>query len=197
VQAKSSYRESVDKFNRSGAGIQITLDRFDEERMVLFVLLSGQLSEMNSRGFVEVMGTIVSRENETRSFILDLHGLSYISSSGIGAFINILMRVEDSNAKLILLGPQRNIRSVFTVLGFSQFFEMTESKAEALSVAYSHSVSRTQSSSHLACPNCRGKLVAIGNNEYRCSICDSRIRRYSDGILRLTVPGGENGRDTG
>ena len=193
---KRSYREFVETFNRSGTGLKITLDHPDAETSILFVLLNGQLSETNSRGFVEVMGTIVSRETETRSFVLDLQGLGYISSSGIGAFVNILLRVEDSNAKLILLGPQRNVRSVFTVLGFSQFFEMTESKAEALRVAYSHSVSKTQTISRPVCPNCRGKLLAIGNNEFRCSTCDSRVRRSGDGLFRMTIVGEENGRDT-
>ena len=50
-----------------------------------------------------------------RKLILDLSEVPYIDSSGVGTIVELKRRVEKSGAKIVLVGLQPRVRSVFEI----------------------------------------------------------------------------------
>jgi anti-anti-sigma factor len=70
---------------------------------------------------------------ETRGgLILDMAGVTYITSTGIGAITMIMFEAERRLLPFHLARVPRNVRNVLEVLGFSAFFDCIESFEEGL-----------------------------------------------------------------
>ena len=55
---------------------------------------------------------------------VDMEGLSYISSAGLGVLLETQQRLAGSGHALRLSGLSRHIRMVFDIAGFSHIFEI-------------------------------------------------------------------------
>ena len=65
-------------------------------------------------------------------FIIDLTGVDYISSAGVGVFINLFRVTEENNGRMILINPQPKVKEVLTLLGLTQLFTIVKNKRDAL-----------------------------------------------------------------
>ena len=63
--------------------------------------------------------------------ILDLQGLSYISSAGIGALMGLSQRLKKSDGDLVLLQPTPKVFKILDLLGFTRIFHLCNSEEEA------------------------------------------------------------------
>jgi len=60
---------------------------------------------------------------EGKDIIIDCTDLEYISSAGLRIFLGILQNVENKNGHVYISGINDEVRSVFTITGFSNIFE--------------------------------------------------------------------------
>jgi len=60
---------------------------------------------------------------ETRHIVLDLSGVSYIDSSGLGAIVSIYLAVSRAGGGLKVSNAQQRIRDLFQVTKLSAVFE--------------------------------------------------------------------------
>lgn len=86
------------------------------------LLVSGHLDTSNAASFSRVVQAWLDECGAVRELWFDLTGLRYISSSGIGAFVQLLMAAQGCGVALRLLGLGPNVQAVFDALGFSRFF---------------------------------------------------------------------------
>jgi anti-anti-sigma factor len=56
--------------------------------------------------------------------VLDLEGLEYISSAGLGVLLRTLKRLMASGHRLKLIQVNRHIRDIFTYSGFDKLFDI-------------------------------------------------------------------------
>ncbi len=63
--------------------------------------------------------------------IVDLTHCEYVSSAGIGVFIEGLRRAQEGGGKLVLVCPGSHVRDTFELMGLSGFFPFAASVAEA------------------------------------------------------------------
>lgn len=56
------------------------------------------------------------------SFVVDLSGLEYISSAGIGVLVATLKRLRDSGETLTLVNLSERVRTVFQLAGLDRVF---------------------------------------------------------------------------
>lgn len=61
---------------------------------------------------------------------LDLSGVPYIDSSGLGALITAQSRIDRAGGALFLIRPSEQIRSVFTLTKMGGFFRIVSSADE-------------------------------------------------------------------
>lgn len=64
-------------------------------------------------------------------WIVDLSGLEYISSAGLGSFIGVLSELRARGGDIFFVGLTPKIEKIFRVLGFIRIFKVFASEAEA------------------------------------------------------------------
>lgn len=63
--------------------------------------------------------------------IVDLAGVTYVDSSGVGTLVEFKRRLERAGGKVVLSGLQPRVRSVFEITKLDQFFMIAGSIDEA------------------------------------------------------------------
>jgi len=71
-------------------------------------------------------------ESGTKRVILDLSGLSYISSAGIGAMMGLTRRLTQDGGDLVLLRPTQKVFTILDGLGFTKIFKIANDESDAL-----------------------------------------------------------------
>ena len=61
---------------------------------------------------------------EGKDIILDCTSLDYISSSGLRLFLSVLKMAKAKGSHVFISGMNNDIRSVFTMTGFINLFEL-------------------------------------------------------------------------
>lgn len=115
--------------------------------MKTFDLILREHNSKRSFVFLEIIGyldahTIEQFENLCEDLlnqgwtnvILDLKGLTYISSAGIGALMRLAHKLRERDGDLILLKPSEKVFNIFNLLGFTKIFKIVESKDEAVDI---------------------------------------------------------------
>jgi anti-anti-sigma factor len=64
--------------------------------------------------------------------ILDISGLSYISSAGIGAMMGLTRKLTQSGGDLVLLNPSPKVFAILDGLGFTRIFKIANDEAAAI-----------------------------------------------------------------
>lgn len=88
--------------------------------------LAGSLDGNNSLDFGAVARAALQAVSGGDALILDIRSLTYISSTGVGAFTTLLAEAKRRETFLFLRGMQERVKAVFDVLGFSEFFSFLE-----------------------------------------------------------------------
>lgn len=69
--------------------------------------------------------------NKPKRVILDLSGVGYMDSSGVGTMVELKRLVERGGGKVVLTGMQPRVRSVFEITKLDKFFTIANSVEEA------------------------------------------------------------------
>ena len=71
------------------------------------------------------------RGNTSRKLILDLSGVPYIDSAGIGALVGAYVNHQKDGRSLALVGVSKRVRDALQVTRVEQFFKFFDTEAEA------------------------------------------------------------------
>ena len=71
-------------------------------------------------------------EQGNRKLILDLGGVTYINSSGIGALVAIHAMYQKSSGKVKLSDMGKGVQNVFVITKLTSVFDVDETRAEAI-----------------------------------------------------------------
>lgn len=71
-------------------------------------------------------------ESRPQRIILDLSGVTYVDSSGVGTMVDVKRQTERRGGKMALVGLQSRVKAVFEVTRLDNFFEICDSLAQAL-----------------------------------------------------------------
>jgi anti-sigma B factor antagonist len=98
--------------------------------IVDLVKLTGNLDAHTFESFEEVIDKLLG-EGRYR-IIVDMAGVVYVSSAGVGIFIAAANEVEENDGMMVLLSPSEAVLDVFDLLGLTETFEIAEGREEAL-----------------------------------------------------------------
>ena len=164
--------------------LKIQLDKVEDVENCVMVILNGYIDTYNSVYFQKQIGKIVSAGFV--NLIFNCASLNYVSSTGIGSFTAFLKLVKPKGGDIVLLNIQPKVYEVFQLLGFSQFFNIKDSLAEATDFFKRGTpVENSIFPQVFNCPVCSRRLKATKSGRFRCSDCKSILAIDQQGHVFL------------
>ncbi|MBN2547081.1 MAG: anti-sigma factor antagonist [Spirochaetes bacterium] len=163
--------------------MQIEKDNGDSSMIILN--LKGFLDTYNSADFQREVNKLI--EGGYIKILFNCSELNYVSSTGIGAFTSFLKTVKMKKGDLVLSFLQPKVFEVFQLLGFSKFFNITNSLDEAKQIFSGQKTEevRTVFPKIFKCPICKKNLKASKSGRFRCSECKTILNVDNDGHVFL------------
>jgi anti-sigma B factor antagonist len=95
----------------------------------LIIRLSGDLiGEDNGAAVVEVATNAI--RDHVLSCIIDISGLRYINSSGIGVLITILTKFRNKGGEVYLMKPSENVQKLLVITKLNAIFQIIQHQSE-------------------------------------------------------------------
>ncbi|MBN1697887.1 MAG: anti-sigma factor antagonist [Spirochaetales bacterium] len=165
--------------------LKIRLEKFGDGNRVMAFHLHGYIDTYNSNNFQNRIGKAI--ESGYMKLIFECGGLNYVSSTGIGSFTAFLKSVKPAGGDIVLIDIQPKVYEVFQLLGFSQFFNIKDSLADAVAFFNAGDVSKKSETfpKIVSCPSCSKKLKVLKPGRFRCSVCRTIIVVNKKGALSL------------
>ncbi|MHB9026144.1 MAG: STAS domain-containing protein [Armatimonadota bacterium] len=111
----------------STTGMQIAARRLDPLRVVIDI--SGEMDAFTSPRAKQMMAALI--EEGCRHLIVNLRGLHFIDSSGLGALLGTLRRAREQGGTLRLVAPPSHVRRIFEITRLTYSFPIDASEADA------------------------------------------------------------------
>lgn len=103
--------------------------RITDESGATIVRPAGEIDLQNSPALRTAL--LALAEKKPQRVLVDLAGVSYVDSSGVGTLVEFKRRLERGGGKVILAGLQPRVRSVFEITKLDQFFVIVATLDEA------------------------------------------------------------------
>jgi anti-sigma B factor antagonist len=91
---------------------------------------SGQLTEPECADFLRALNRMF--DSSSTRVILDLKGLMYMSSAGLGALVSVHKKFTDAGRQLVLAAPNSRVRKLLALTSLDKLIDSAESVEEAL-----------------------------------------------------------------
>ena len=164
--------------------LKISLEKVDDVPNGISIYLNGYIDTYNSAFFQKRVNKIV--ETGFVNLIFNCAALNYVSSTGIGSFTAFLKLVKPKGGDIVLLEIQPKVYEVFQLLGFSQFFNIKDTTAEAIAFFKQGApVAASVFPKVFGCPVCGKRLKAPRAGRFRCSECKSILAINDAGTVSL------------
>lgn len=104
----------------------VSISLFDESRHLLVVKVSGSLEHGNASSFLRDARALVDGYSQAglEMVKLDVGGVTYIDSSGIGAFVELYRHLSARSTEMRLENIRPGVRKVMGLLGMEKFLRV-------------------------------------------------------------------------
>jgi anti-sigma B factor antagonist len=166
----------------SQAAVRMDPEILSSEAIIIH--LTGYIDTYNSEFFAKQMNAVMTAGYSR--IILACKGINYLSSTGVGAFTNIL-KTLGTKGEVVIAEAQQKILEVFQLLGFSSFFRIFDS----LDAAKQHILSDASTSKLeifpkvMACLICTKQLKVSKSGIFRCPECKTGLIVDINGAISL------------
>jgi anti-sigma B factor antagonist len=97
----------------------------------LIIRLAGDLiGEDNGASVIEVVTDAIQKK--VMNCIVDISGLRYINSSGIGVLITILTKFRNKGGEVYLMRPSESVQKLLVITKLNAIFQIVNSEEEVL-----------------------------------------------------------------
>ena len=108
--------------------------QYEIKENCLIIRLTGDLiGEDNGLGLLEVVNQSI--HDKILSCIIDISGLRYINSSGIGVLITILTKLRNKGGEVYLMKPSESVQKLLVITKLNAIFQIVQREEEALNAA--------------------------------------------------------------
>lgn len=108
---------------------EATLTSSAEDNNITRITLAGQL---NGRSGPGVHDEIMALVRPASRILLDMSGLTYMSSAGLRILLLLHRQIEATDSRLVLVGLSEEIQDTMAITGFLDFFQTAGSYEEGL-----------------------------------------------------------------
>lgn len=93
-----------------------------KEEETLFVDLQGDLDISSNKELKEKVNSVEG----VKKIIINCENLSYVDSTGLGAFISIYKHIKEKGEGLVIRGLKPHIKKIFLITDLDKVFEIEE-----------------------------------------------------------------------
>lgn len=104
------------------------------EGIVVVTAAEGTLTAANVDPFQEQFLGVLASAPGLKTLVLDLSGVTFMDSSGLGVLIALLKRTSEAGGDIKLAGLRKEVRLVFEITRAYKIFDIFDSSEEALRV---------------------------------------------------------------
>ncbi|HVF10303.1 MAG TPA: STAS domain-containing protein, partial [Abditibacteriaceae bacterium] len=97
---------------------------------VTILEVSGEIELSNAAQLREAL--MRACHDEQPGLVVDMSGVAFIDSTGIGVLVGALKRARECNGAFVLACPQRRVRRVFEITGLLSVFALSATVEDAL-----------------------------------------------------------------
>lgn len=98
---------------------------------ILFINLQGDL--LGEQSGLELIELINNKINESIIFsAIDLTGVRYMNSSGIGLLITLLTKFRNKEGEVVLINPSEQIKKLLVITKLNAIFTIVNNSEEAI-----------------------------------------------------------------
>ncbi len=126
-----NFLEEIHKFNEKELRISLAAEYCPENQHVLCFHMYGELYNETCCPLEKLISQVLTQEEIPEVLVLECSNLNYVSSTGIGVFVSILMKCNRRNIKLFLSAMPEKILNIFSLLGFYSYFNFISTTADA------------------------------------------------------------------
>lgn len=160
--------------------LTIKLEKIPTIQNGCLVSLSGIIDTYNSSYFQSKITKLITAGYI--NIIFKCTYLNYIASTGLGIFTNLLKLIRAVNGDFVIADIQPKIEEYFTLLGFSQFFNLKTSVVEAVDYFLKKADPTNSIFPKLGnCPYCKKMLKFEKPTKVLCPSCSSIVIIKEDG----------------
>ena len=100
----------------------------------LVLSLTGDLiGEDNGAAIIEVVNNVI--QQKVLTCVVDISGLRYINSSGIGVLITILTKFRNKGGEVYLMKPSESVQKLLVITKLNAIFQIVNSEEEISKLA--------------------------------------------------------------
>lgn len=107
--------------------MQLVVEKKDDVAMVAIPV--AELDAGNSPAFKREMIPVLEAYSKV---VIDLKGLQFTDSSGLGAFLSCLKKLNSKGGDLKLCGVEKQVRAIFELVRMDRILEIVETREEAV-----------------------------------------------------------------
>jgi len=96
------------------------------------VTVATLFGELDGRTAPDVQVELLQLPQPQRKLLLDMSGVSYISSAGLRALLMLYRQMGNGQGKVALVGLSESVRDMMSVTGFLEFFDDYSTLEEGL-----------------------------------------------------------------
>ena len=101
------------------------------KRNTLVLKLTGDLiGEDNGAAIIEVVAGAL--QEKILNCMVDISGLRYINSTGIGVLITILTKFRNKNGEVYLLKPSESVQKLLVITKLNNIFHIVQTEDEVI-----------------------------------------------------------------
>ncbi len=98
---------------------------------ILYIMLSGNIT-LDTIDFLINNIKEIKKKYHIKSYIFNVKKINYVSSGGIGIFMDLFETTEKRGGQICFVGMSPVVRRVFELVGFLQYFGDFESDEDAM-----------------------------------------------------------------
>lgn len=152
---------------------------------------TGSVDTTSSVDFENVFKKLIEEDSVTQ-LIVNLSGLTYISSTGLGVLIRYVQKCREKGGDIKITNVPTGIWTVFRTVGVDHIFEILTTEQQALrnfqEQAGYKSITKHRYPARFKCPNCTGSLELNQPGKYRCPYCATLFAADESGSVKGFIP---------
>jgi anti-sigma B factor antagonist len=100
-----------------------------KENDVFLIEVNGEVDASSS---IQLDNAIKATFETEKKVLVDLAGLKYISSAGLGVFVSHLEEIKSREIQLVIFGMSESVYQIFSLLGLHELLTIADTKEQAI-----------------------------------------------------------------